>query len=135
MEVGWGRGRPGSPAVSSPAEVSLELALAAALCGLELRGTEAALTETQCPERGRRVLLPPGGSDLLGGLCWALDAARSEETQGKKRLKGRDQVVDVTVGCRKEKKLQAGPDQGAQPSRTEGEHLLPRTALAGRTRL
>ena len=43
--VGWGRGSPGSPAVSSPGEVSLELPLVAAFCDLKLRGTEAALTE------------------------------------------------------------------------------------------
>lgn len=81
------------------------------------------------------MLLLPVRSDLLRGLCWALDATRFEETQGKKRLKGRNQVVDVTVWCRKEKKLQVGPDQGAHPSRIEEEHLLPRTALAGRTGL
>ena len=44
---GWGGvgGSPGSPAVSSPGEVSLELPLVAAFCDLKLRGTEAALTE------------------------------------------------------------------------------------------
>lgn len=43
--------------------------------------------------------------------------------------------MDVTVWCRKEKELQVGPDQGAHPSGIEEEHLLPRTALAGRTGL
>lgn len=65
-----------------------------------------------------------------------MGAVPFEETQGKKRLKGRSQVMDMTVGHRKEKKLQVGPDQGAHPSRVEeGERLLPRRALAGRARL
>lgn len=65
-----------------------------------------------------------------------MGAVPFEETQGKKRLKGRSQVMDMTVGRRKEKKLQVGPDQGAHPSRVEeGERLLLRTALAGRARL
>lgn len=43
--VGWGRGSPGSPGVSSQGEVSLELPPVAALCDLKLWGTKAALTE------------------------------------------------------------------------------------------